>query len=279
MDQRERVGDPEEALLSALEGAQAKIWTALPGVVAAVDLNAQTVAVQPTIRGRVTGQDGRVQSVNMPLLADVPIVFPRAGGFALTFPIAVGDEVLVVFASRAIDSWWQSGGIGEPVEARMHDLSDAFAIPGPTSQPKKLSGVSAANVQLRNAAGDSFLEITPAGDVNIVSAGNVSVTAAGDATVTAAGSALVTAPTVDLAAATSITLTSPLINLDGVVGVSGGMTAGGGLDITGNVSATGTIDADLQITSLADVVGAGISLSTHIHSGVVPGGGNTGAPV
>lgn len=210
MDQRERVGDPEEALLSALEGAQAKVWTALPGIVAAVDLNAQTVSVQPTIRGRVTGKDGRVQSVNMPLLVDVPLVFPRAGGFALTLPVAVGDEVLAVFASRAIDSWWQSGGIGEPVEARMHDLSDAFAIPGPTSQPKKLVGVSASSAQLRNESGDTFLEVAPNGAISII-------------------------------ATTEITMTAPQINLNGAVAAANGMAVTGNMTSTGSVTATGDV--------------------------------------
>ena len=36
----------------------------------------------------------------------------------------------------------KSGGIQEPVDERMHDLSDAFCIVGPQSQAKK-SAVSA----------------------------------------------------------------------------------------------------------------------------------------
>ena len=33
------------------------------------------------------------------------MVFPGGGGFALTFPVAAGDECLVVFASRCIDDY------------------------------------------------------------------------------------------------------------------------------------------------------------------------------
>lgn len=244
MDQRERVADSEEALMMALDGAQAKIWTSLPGTVAAVNLSAQTVSVQPTVRGRVTGKSGAVQSVNMPLLVDVPIVWPRAGGFALTFPVAVGDEVLVTFASRAIDAWWQSGGIGEPVESRMHDLSDGFAILAPTSQPKKLSGVSATNVQLRNEAGNTFVEITPAGNVNIVATGSVAVTSP-----------------------SSINLTAPTIALNGAV------TASNSMSVTGTIAATG------DITTPANIIAGTVSLKTHVHSGVQAGGSNTGLPV
>lgn len=177
MNREERLDDPEESLRLAMESQQAQIWTALPGVVAAVNLAAQTLSVQPTVQGSVASPDGAKQLVNLPLLVDVPIVWPRAGGFALTFPISAGDEVLVVFASRCIDSWWQSGGIGAPAEARMHDLSDGFAILAPTSQPKKLSGVSSTNVQLRDEAGTTYVEITPDGKARVVAATQIDVEA------------------------------------------------------------------------------------------------------
>lgn len=177
MNREERLDDPEESLRLAMESQQAQIWTALPGVVAAVNLAAQTLSVQPTVQGSVASPNGAKQLVNLPLLVDVPIVWPRAGGFALTFPIAAGDEVLVVFASRCIDSWWQSGGIGAPAEARMHDLSDGFAILAPTSQPKKLTGVSSTNVQLRDESGTTYVEITPGGKARVVAATQIDVEA------------------------------------------------------------------------------------------------------
>ena len=76
-----------------------------------------------------------------------------------TYKVKPGDECLVVFASRCIDAWWQSGGIQSPAEARMHDLSDGFAIPGPWSQAAKIEGVSASAVQLRSDDGASCVEI------------------------------------------------------------------------------------------------------------------------
>lgn len=45
-----------------------------------------------------------------------------------------------------------------------------------------------------------------------------------------------------------------------------------GIHIEGNVTVTGSI------TSTGDMVAAGISLDTHHHTGVEPGGGNTGGP-
>ncbi|WP_302441547.1 Gp138 family membrane-puncturing spike protein, partial [Bilophila wadsworthia] len=130
MDRRERWAEPVEALRAALDGRQAEMWTALPGIVQSFDPAAMTVSVQPAVAGRISDEAGKAASVDLPILPDVPVVFPGGGGFALTFPVAAGDECLVVFASRCIDAWWQSGGVGEPMEPRMHDLSDGFALVG-----------------------------------------------------------------------------------------------------------------------------------------------------
>jgi len=178
-DRSELLDDPQVAAQATMDGLQARLWTALPGVVVDVNLSAQTCSVQPTIQGVVTDAQNNAVAVNLPVLLDVPIIFPRAGGFAVTMPLAAGDEVLVVFASRCIDAWWQNGGIGAPVEARMHDLSDAIAIPGPTSQPRKLSAVQTDGLELRNESRSVFIKLTNAGiqiQGDIVHVGNTAQT-------------------------------------------------------------------------------------------------------
>jgi hypothetical protein len=177
MIREERIDDIQESLRLAIEGAQSQIWTAIPGIITAADLATQTVSVQPSIMGSVTDRVGNNVNQPLPLLINVPIVWPRGGGFALTFPVKDGDEVLVVFASRCIDSWWQSGGVGVPIESRMHDLSDGFAILAPTSQQKKLTSVSSTNAQLRTEAGDTYIEVTPSGKVKIMATSEIDLTA------------------------------------------------------------------------------------------------------
>lgn len=196
MIREERLDDREESLRLAFESVVAQVWTSIPGIITSVNLTDQTVSVQPSIQGVISDSAGNAINVNLPILTDVPIVWPRGGGFALTFPIKAGDEVLVVFSSRCIDSWWQSGGIGVPMEARMHDLSDGFAILAPTSQPKRLSGVNPTNAQLRTESGNTYLEITPTGKVKIV-------------------------------ATTEIEMIAPAIKMTGTVTVTGDVTASG----------------------------------------------------
>lgn len=150
MDRIQRRDDPAAMIRAALRGMMSELWSALPGIVESVDLERQTVTVQPATKSRIRLDDGTYTSVPLPLLPDVPIVFPRGGGFALTFPIQPGDECLVIFADRCIDAWWQSGEVQEQADLRQHDLSDGIAIFGPCSQPRKLSDVSADSVQLRS---------------------------------------------------------------------------------------------------------------------------------
>ena len=150
------------------------IWTALPGIVQSVNWSEMTCSVQPAIQSQVQNEDGTISSVNLPLLIHVPIVFPSAGGFTITMPLKSNDEVLVVIASRCIDSWWQLGGIGVQAEMRMHDLSDGFAIPGPKSVPAVIPNISTTNMQIRNNAGTAYIELTAGGQINLV--GNVQVT-------------------------------------------------------------------------------------------------------
>ena len=52
----------------------------------------------------------------------------------------------------------------------------------------------------------------------------------------------------------------------------GGLIVNGDIDATGNVTITGEVEAS------GDVVGQKISLASHTHGGVLPGGATTGAP-
>ena len=147
--------------------ASIKIRCHVPGIVQSYDAAQQTVTVQVAIRESLILEDGTEKWVDIPLLLDVPIVFPRAGGYVLTLPITHGDEVLVCFGDSCIDAWWQNGGVQNQIDIRRHDLSDAFAIPGPWSQPRRVSNYSTNSCQLRNEAGTAYVELSGS-TINIV---------------------------------------------------------------------------------------------------------------
>jgi Phage protein Gp138 N-terminal domain/GpV Apex motif len=203
MDRRERTGSPQVAMMAALAGERATIWTALPGIVQSFNAAKQTCVVQPSLQALVTGFDGTKSWVSLPLLVDCPVFFPTGGGCTLTFPVSAGDEALVVFASRCIDAWWQSGGIQVQAEMRMHDLSDGFAFVGVSSVPNVIPAISTAAAQLRTDDGTTFVEVSATG-VKTQTTGNAAVVAGGVASVTA-----------------------PVINLTGAVNIVGVFTING----------------------------------------------------
>jgi phage baseplate assembly protein gpV len=224
MDRRERIADMQESLIAALEGWQAGIWTALPGIVQSFDPAKMTVAVKPALKAFISGTDGVGTWVEMPLLVDCPVMFPGGGGFTLTFPVAAGDECLMVFANRCIDAWWDSSSVSVQSEMRMHDLSDGFAFVGVRSRPRALSSVSTVNVQLRSDDGSAYVEIQPDHDIHASTTANVLVDCAA-ATVNASG-------VVTLNAAQVVVNASTVIN--------GHLQVNGAIDATGDVSGNGT---------------------------------------
>ena len=176
MYRNELIGSSEETLRGGWDAMRAGLWTALPGIVQSFDAAAMTCIVQPAIQARVRDPQGNVVNLPLPLLLDCPVTFPGGGGCTLTFPVAEGDECLVVFASRCIDAWWQSGGVQPQAELRMHDLSDGFVLPGPRSQPRVLAGISRASTQLRADDGQSYIDLDAAArKVTVVAPGGFEV--------------------------------------------------------------------------------------------------------
>lgn len=119
-----------EVLGLAVRAGAADLRVALPGRVERYDLARGTVDVQPLLRETTRDDAGELVAERLPVLTGVPLVFPGAGGFALVFPVQVGDQVLLVFADRSLDGWRDQGAEATPADERRHALSDAIAIPG-----------------------------------------------------------------------------------------------------------------------------------------------------
>lgn len=124
------------------DGVMAAMHTSIPGIIQSFDPALQTATVQTAIRRKVRGENGEVVDEKDPLLTDVPVLFLGGGTSALTFPVKVGDECLVVFAELNIDAWYQSGDVQNQVYPRSHSLSDGFAIVGFRSKPNALPSVA-----------------------------------------------------------------------------------------------------------------------------------------
>lgn len=154
----ERAADLSSVLKTAMDSAGINVRVAIPGIVQSWNADEQTVTVQPAIREKVSF-GGAGQEMNIPVLTDVPVVMPRAGGYSLLMVPKKGDECLVVFGDMCMDSWWQSGGIQSQADSRRHDLSDGFAILGCWSQPNKPS-FPTSGCRLQNDEGSAGVSIS-----------------------------------------------------------------------------------------------------------------------
>lgn len=148
-----------EMLRNMGDGLNSNLRVACPGIIQSFNAEEQTVTIQLALREEVNQYDYSKKWMDIPLLVDVPIVIPRAGGYCLTMPIKKGDECLVVFGDMCIDGWWSLGGVQNQIEKRRHDLSDGFAILGTWSQPRTIENYNTDACQLRNEKGNSYIEI------------------------------------------------------------------------------------------------------------------------
>lgn len=152
--------------------------------------------------------------VPYPVLLDCPVICLGGGDKALTFPIAVGDECLVLFNDRDMDRWFAGTVNSGPVTPRIHSISDGLIIVGVRSLAHSLASYDTTRAVLRGSAdgktivgvGETLIKIanasTTLGTVltDILTALETFATAAGAAT---------TAAQIATAAATLATAISP----------------------------------------------------------------------
>lgn len=241
---KQHVATQDAAMDATVDSKLKELHTALPGIIVAFDAVKQTASVQSTI-SRVAHDDS---ATPLPLCVDVPVHFPGGSGYVLTFPVAPGDECLLVFSERAIDGWFESGEVTPPTDYRLHDLSDGFALVGFRSQPKKITNFSTSAVELRSEDASTKISLSSNGGI-------VNQTPGGSTVLTNDGQYYINAP--------------GGIILNGQVLLIGSMTSQPGNGGSGEATFDGIVTAQ-------DVISGTISGKSHTHSN--PEGGSVGAP-
>lgn len=117
------MSDDYEVTGDVITQALANVHTIVVGKIRAV--NDTTVDVEPSM-ARVV--DGAV--IPLPVFANVPPVTLQGGSSRLNMPLAVGDSCLLLISERCFDTWYIGQDGAQPLEARMHDYSDGFALVG-----------------------------------------------------------------------------------------------------------------------------------------------------
>lgn len=225
-----------------------ELHTSMPGIIETFDAEKQLATVQPAIRRIFVTRDGEKEILvpsDLPILINVPAIFPRGGGFSLTFPVKKGDECLLTFCERSIDNWHETGKVKVPGAKRFHSLSDATAFVGLSSIPNKIPNYDDTNVQLKKDDDSVYISIKEDASLEIYADSNVNVTS--EANIVAQ------CENINVTANTNATLTAPAINLNGNTTIDGTLT------VTGIITAP-TVAATNSLTV------AGKEMSGHNHS-------------
>lgn len=116
-----------DVIIQHIKENRTTLYTSVPAIITDVsDLSNNKVSVQPAIETSLS--DGTTYP--LPIISDVSIQWPAGGGGVLTFPLKVGDDVLLVFSMKSLAEWEvSSGGTVVPEDLRMHNLSDPIVIP------------------------------------------------------------------------------------------------------------------------------------------------------
>jgi hypothetical protein len=121
----------EELLAAAVEYYLQELVTGYPGRIEAYDAEKQVADVKPLVQRLQRKADGSELLEALPVIPAVPIVFPRGGGYYLSFPVAVGDYCLLLGCHRSIDKYKSGRGADtNPQDFRLHHLTDMVALMG-----------------------------------------------------------------------------------------------------------------------------------------------------
>lgn len=234
----------EKVIQTAIDSSLKEVHTCLPAIVTKVTPATQLIDAQITIKRKLAGV-----LADLPLLVNVPIRFFKSTTFSITFPIEVGDNVMIIFSERSIDTWLTEGGVQNPFDIRKHSLSDAFALPMMYHQKDVIPNFSPTNMEIKTNSGDTKIIIKASEEIEIVTigpaaikssgadvavestGGDVNVTASGDVNVESTGDVNVesTGANVNVTALGAATIDSPNIKL-GAAAAAGVVRVG---DLTG----------------------------------------------
>lgn len=157
-----------EVIEAAIESSLIDVHTALPGKVQAYDPTTQTATIELQIKRTLPKADGTYTIEDLPLLENVPVQFTRTAAFALTVPLAAGDQGLVVFSEMSLDQWRSKGTNTSPGDIGRHTLTGGVFLPGLSPNAKALkTAAHASNLVIGLDDDNAQIHVTPSGSVLI----------------------------------------------------------------------------------------------------------------
>lgn len=149
-----------EAITRAFTNLMENVHTSIPGKI--VTYENRIASVKPMVQRKLS--DGTF--LDLPIIEEVPVIFPGATNVGLSFPLTEGDPVFILFTERSIEDWFSTGNNSQPQDPRRFSLTDAVAIPGIPYTGSNLPTASGDDLQL--TYNNSNVTIKQDGEISIV---------------------------------------------------------------------------------------------------------------
>lgn len=127
--------------------ALAHVHTSCPAKVTKFDPLANTVDVELVTKADFYDPETRERDFDEKpsTIGNVPVIWPRGGGYVMTLPLAAGDFVWLMFSEQALGEWRTTGQTSEPADARRHSIGYPFALPGAFPDVRPLASADVTN--------------------------------------------------------------------------------------------------------------------------------------
>jgi hypothetical protein len=166
-----------EVIETALKWSSLDLHTCMPGQVMKYDAATQRAEVLPVIRQIEYDDETGRRGFELPVLPNVPVLWPRGGGYSFHFPLKEGDLVMLIFNECDVSMWrYNAKSVRDPTTGTMQvkRFDPCDLTRHSLSHPVALAGVYPDQNPIEDAPEDHAVVIVPDGGKLRISKPNAS---------------------------------------------------------------------------------------------------------
>lgn len=224
----------DASLTDALEFYKTKLLQNINTIILGEVIEVNNSTKQLTVQSLINGVDSKNNPIIPPVIREVPFGAMRGGNAGLITHYKIGDNVIIGFCQRQIDTTKRTGKRSTPALVRFHNLADAIVLAHWSNNDPEIF-ISILEDGITIEAKDTPITINTTG--NLTASCNT-------ANITCTGDIIANVVNANITATGQTTIESPTINLNGNVIISGALTSAtatiGGIDFATHKHGAGT---------------------------------------
>lgn len=218
-----------------------RLNTCIPAIIDEFDTSTQRVSATPAVQAKYISPDGEIKYIDYPKITNIPLAIIKSPGLKLTYPVKKGQNCTLIFSQRSIDNFLLDGTKPLPPEEGP-DIQTSSIRCMDLTDALCFPGLITNNETIANY-NNNAIEIRSAdGQTKVSVSENTLNFIQGGGSISMSGG--------------NIEINASEVKINGKTTITGS-----------NVDISGTTKINNH------------DFDTHVHSGVTPGGGNTGAVV